>query len=227
MYRCGLPETWLQHHQKRWRSRDHWASCSTINNGAMRLWMLLRTSENTITRDTRNATMAKPRSRSSQHQGPLDSCRGRSDPEQQPELSYQQRPRASSSMSRGRTKRPTNEYTRPPRDLAAYETSSAEDFVYPDRRGGFSARGDTSDRSGPGRYQTRILSEFMPPVLAPGETFLRSRRAREARHQAAGIDQEATEMQQLSSKTSGQRELEFEERQRRGHGRVTGCCVIL
>lgn len=204
----------------------------------------------------------KSRSRSPQsHDVSSDPRRGRRDlalapqqePEPEPPTSHHQAvpARDSSSMSRGRTRRPREEYTRPPRDPAAYETSSAEEFVYPDDHGGFSARPDTNstdnddgDRRrkrrgcGPGRYQSRMLGDFAPRVAVPGDTAGREKQARE---RAAQMAREERESQQLSRRVNrGAMELEglsrgVGRRRERGlrslassrDGVDSGCCIML
>lgn len=171
--------------------------------------------------------MAKSRSASLQIEGPSNSHRGRTDSNQQPEPSSdRQHLREGSSMSRGRTRRLTDEYIQPPRDLAAYETSSAEDFVYPDSHGGFSARTDAGAKSGPGRYQSRMLGDFALQISSPVDASISSRR-RDARELAARMAREEREALRLQPTNSGQERLNVRQTSSRRHDRDSGCCIIL
>lgn len=171
--------------------------------------------------------MAKSHSTSLQIEGPSNFHRGRTDSTQQPEpSSHRQHLREGSSMSRGRTRWPTDEYIQPPRDPAAYETSSAEDFVYPDSHGGFSARTDAGAQSGPGRYQSRMLGDFALQISSPGYASTRGRR-RDAREQAARMAREEREALRLQTTNSGQERLNIRQTSSRRHGRDSGCCIIL
>lgn len=170
--------------------------------------------------------MAKSHSTSLQIPGPSDPHRGRSGPNQQSEPSQRQRLREGSSMSRGRTRRPTDEYIQPPRDPAAYETSSAEDFVYPDSHGGFSARTDAGTQSGPGRYQSRMLGDLSLQFSSPEDASKRGRR-RGARDLAARMAREERETLRSQPANLGQERSNVEQTSSRGPDRDPGCCIIL
>lgn len=175
---------------------------------------------------TKNDTMAKSRSASLQIEGPSSPHRGRTNSNQQPEPSHRQRLREGSSMSRGRTRRPTDEYMQPPRDPAAYETSSAEDFVYPDNHGGYSSRRDAGAHSGPGRYQSRMLSDFTLQISPPGDASTRGRQ-RDARELAARMALHERAAPRLPPTSSGQERLNVRQTSSPRYDRDSGCCIIL
>lgn len=163
--------------------------------------------------------------------------------------------RDSNSMSRGRTRRPTDEYKQPPRDPAAYETSSAEEIVYLDARGEFSARSAaddnaTTDAAAPARgggarrsrvgrwYQRRMLGDGYGPRVAvfPCDEGV-FEREREARKRAAEMDRMERESQQLVRPPEigglgwglGRRQerKEWQAGARAINGGDLGCCVML
>lgn len=176
---------------------------------------------------TKTDTMAKPRSASLQIEGPSNPHRGRNDSNQQPEPSPTQPLREGSSMSRGRTRRHTDEYMRPPRDPAAYESSSAEDFVYPDYHGGgYSSRKDAGAQSGPGRYQSRMLADFTLQIPSPANASTRARR-RDARELVAPMAREETMTMRVPQTSPREERLQVIQSSNPQYDSDSGCCIVL
>lgn len=192
--------------------------------------------------------MATHRDRTPQNKGSSEPRRGRSNLVQEPPTTDH---REDSSMSRGRTRRPTDEYTRPPRDQDAYVSTDLEDedFVYPDSHGGYSpnpertgggggsgggGRSSTAP-AGPSRYQVQMLDE--PRVLPLlGEEYLRQRQ-RAFREQAAQMAREEREAQRWATNRVPLDPMTVVQPRRRRHESGggsggggshsgSGCCVI-
>lgn len=170
---------------------------------------------------------------------------GRSDHLQEPGPSYQQALREDSSVSRGRTRRREDEYTNPPRNLAAYESSSGEELIYSDGRGSYLPRSVLTGQApppAPGSYLSKMTEERDPRTgVRRARPTYEDVRQNGYRQQAAEIERENRISQQRSpehtlmpmrvveSRSSRNGRSGGGNHRSRGRKRKSeeGCCIIL
>lgn len=134
---------------------------------------------------------------------PLPSAYHQTQHRQQHQL--QQQLREESSTSRGRTRRRSDEYTHPPRDPIARNSSSAEEPLYPDGRGNYLPRSVLTGQApppSPGSYLSRMAHEYgyqQQPHRNQGvAAWVEDTRQRNYREQVAAMERERRIEQQRS-----------------------------